>query len=159
MTDNLIPGGVLWFFATGTGLAPFMSLIRDPETYDRFDRVVLVHTVREVAELAYRELISKDLPAHELLGEIVAGKLTYLPAVTREAFRAGHAYHHHDRERLPDGRPRSAAAVAGARPGNALRLRGDERRCAASCWKLVVSWKDRTTSPGSYVVEKAFVTK
>ena len=61
-------------------------LIRDPEVYDRFERVVVAHTVREVRELAYREVISKDLPADEFLGEMVAGKLLYYPSVTREPF-------------------------------------------------------------------------
>jgi ferredoxin--NADP+ reductase len=86
LLDNLLPGRTLWLIATGTGLAPFMSLIREPETYDRFERVVLTHTVREVAELAYRRLITEELPRHELLGEMVAGRLLYYPTVTREPF-------------------------------------------------------------------------
>ena len=84
--DNLLPGRNLWFLATGTGLAPFMSLIRDPEIYDRYDRIVLSHTVREVKELAYRDYIQGELRDHELLGELVREKLVYLPAVTREPF-------------------------------------------------------------------------
>jgi ferredoxin--NADP+ reductase len=71
VTDNLLPGGTLWLLATGTGLAPFMSLIREPEVYERYDRVVVCHTVRQVAELAYRDLITRDLPEHELLGELL----------------------------------------------------------------------------------------
>ena len=85
LLENLLPGRTLWLFATGTGLAPFMSLIREPETYERYERVVLAHTVREVPELAYRELIG-SLPEHEFLGEMVRGRLLYYPSVTRQAF-------------------------------------------------------------------------
>lgn len=85
--DSLLPGRNLYLLATGTGLAPFMSIIRDPETYDRFEKVVLVHGCRQVAELAYGERITKDLPACELIGEMVAEKLVYYPTVTREPFR------------------------------------------------------------------------
>ena len=72
--------------ATGTGLAPFMSIIRDPATYERFEQVVLVHGVRQVNELAYHNYITKELAAHEFLGEMVAGQLLYYPTVTREAY-------------------------------------------------------------------------
>ncbi|MCK8784573.1 ferredoxin--NADP reductase [Roseomonas sp. NAR14] len=87
VTDSLLPGRTLWLIGTGTGLAPWMSLIREPDVYDRFERVVVVHGVREVAELAYQDYITRELPAHELLGELVADKLLYYPTVTREAFR------------------------------------------------------------------------
>lgn len=85
--DNLLPGRNLYLLGTGTGLAPFMSLIKDPETYERYERVVLVHGVRQVSELAYGETITEDLPADEYLGDMVAAKLTYYPTVTREPFR------------------------------------------------------------------------
>jgi ferredoxin--NADP+ reductase len=84
--DNLLPGRHLYLLATGTGLAPFLSIIRDPETYERFEKVVLVHGCRQVAELAYRELISEQMPADEVLGELVANQLIYFPTVTREPF-------------------------------------------------------------------------
>ena len=83
---NLIPGRTLYLLSTGTGLAPFMSIIRDFETYERFDKVVLVHGCREVAELAYSELIREQLPADEYVGELVGEKLIYYPTVTREPF-------------------------------------------------------------------------
>jgi len=86
LTD-LLPAKNLFLFATGTGLAPFMSIIRDPDTYDRFEKVILVHGVRIGSELAYRELISEGLPKHDYLGEQVRDKLIYYPTVTREAFR------------------------------------------------------------------------
>ena len=71
---------------TGTGLAPFLSVIRDPETYERYEQVVLIHGVRQVKELAYREYLSETLAHDEFLGEMVQQKLLYYPTVTREPF-------------------------------------------------------------------------
>ncbi len=85
--DDLTPGRHLYLFSTGTGLAPFMSIVRDPETYERFEKVVVVHGVRTVSELAYADLLRTGLPEDELLGEIVRDKLIYYPTVSREAFK------------------------------------------------------------------------
>ena len=85
--DNLRGGRNLYLIGTGTGLAPFMSIIKDPETYERYERVVLLHGCRQVAELAYGELITKGLPDDEYVGESVREKLVYYPTVTREPFR------------------------------------------------------------------------
>ena len=85
--DNLLPGRHLYLLGTGTGLAPFLSLIRDPETYERFEKVIVLHGCRQVAELAYGEAIISQLPSDELLGEEVRDKLIYYPTVTREPFR------------------------------------------------------------------------
>lgn len=85
--SDLLPGRFLYLFATGTGLAPFMSIIRDPDTYERFEKVVLVHGVRVGSELAYADFIAQELPQHDYLGEQVREKLIYYPTVTREAFR------------------------------------------------------------------------
>jgi ferredoxin/flavodoxin---NADP+ reductase len=87
LLDNLKPGRYLYLVGTGTGLAPFMSLIKDPETYGRFERIILIHGCRQVQELAYGERITHELPAHEFLGESVRDQLIYYPTVTREAFR------------------------------------------------------------------------
>lgn len=84
--DDLTPAPRLWLLATGTGLAPFMSIIKDPATYERFDKVVLVHGVRRVSDLAYHEYLSRELPADALLGEMVSAQLVYWPTVTREPF-------------------------------------------------------------------------
>jgi ferredoxin--NADP+ reductase len=84
---DLKPGKRLYLLGTGTGLAPFMSLIKDPETYERFENVVLVHGVRYRSELAYRDIIEWELTHHEYLGEQVRNKLVYFPTVTRERFR------------------------------------------------------------------------
>lgn len=84
--DNLLPGRNLWLISTGTGLAPFMSIIKDPEVYEAYDKIILTHGVRYVSELAYQNEIG-DLPDNEFFGEMVQGKLLYYPTVTREPFR------------------------------------------------------------------------
>ena len=85
--DDLNPGKHLYLFSTGTGLAPFMSIIRDPDTYERFEKVVLIHGVRLVNELAYGEYIKDELTQDEYIGELVQKQLIYYPTVTREAFK------------------------------------------------------------------------
>jgi ferredoxin--NADP+ reductase len=85
--DGLKPGKRLWMLGTGTGLAPWLSLARDPEVYERFDEVIVTHTVREVADLNYRELLETELKQDEILGELIGPKLKYYPTVTREEFR------------------------------------------------------------------------
>ncbi|KGD94430.1 ferredoxin--NADP reductase [Rhizobium sp. YS-1r] len=84
--DALTPGKRLYMFSTGTGIAPFASLIRDPETYEKFDEVILTHTCREVAELKYGFDLVEEIRNHEFLAEIVGGKLKHYPTVTREEF-------------------------------------------------------------------------
>jgi len=84
--DGLTPGRRLYMIGTGTGLAPWLSLARDPAVYDRFETVVVTHTVRQVADLNYRALLQDELAQDEILGEIVAPKLRYYPTVTREDF-------------------------------------------------------------------------
>lgn len=85
--DDLNPGRHLWLLGTGTGLAPFLSLIRDPEVYDRFEQIIVVHGVRRIADLSYRDFIEREMPRHEFLGDLAQQKLRYLPTVTREPFR------------------------------------------------------------------------
>jgi ferredoxin/flavodoxin---NADP+ reductase len=82
--DALLPGKHIWFLATGTGLAPFASLMRDPETYEKYDSVIMMHTCRDVAELEYGRKLVEDLKNDELIGEMVEGKLLYYPTTTRE---------------------------------------------------------------------------
>ncbi|MEM1412026.1 MAG: ferredoxin--NADP reductase, partial [Pseudomonadota bacterium] len=72
--------------ATGTGLAPYLSIIKDPETYERFETVIVAHGVRREVDLAYRKFITEELPQHPILGELIDGRLRYYPAVTREPF-------------------------------------------------------------------------
>lgn len=87
ITDNLLPGKTLYLLGTGTGLAPFMSVIKDPEVYDLYDKIVLVHGCRFVSELAYSDFITHELPNNEFFGDTVKEKLIYYPTVTREPFR------------------------------------------------------------------------
>ncbi|HQR03578.1 MAG: ferredoxin--NADP reductase [Proteobacteria bacterium] len=85
--SDLKPGKTLYMLSTGTGLAPFVSLVQDPETYERFEKVVLIHGVRQVNELAYAEFFNEHLTGNEFFGEAVREKLVYYPTVTREPFR------------------------------------------------------------------------
>ena len=85
--DGLKPGKRLYMLGTGTGLAPWLSLARDPEVYDRFETVVVTHTVRAVADLNYADLLDHELAEDEILGELIGPKLRYYPTVTREPFK------------------------------------------------------------------------
>ena len=86
LVDDLLPGKHLYLLSTGTGLAPFLSIIRDPYTYEKFDKVIITHGVRYESELAYQDLILNQLPDDEYLGELVKEKLIYYPTVTREDY-------------------------------------------------------------------------
>ena len=85
--DNLRPGKHLYLLSTGTGLAPFLSIIKDPDVYEAFERVILVHGCRYINELTYQKLITEELRNNEYFGDQVSDKLIYYPAVTREPFR------------------------------------------------------------------------
>jgi len=87
LLDDLKPGKHLYYLSTGTGLAPFLSLIRDPAAYEKYEKIVLFHGVRTVSELAYMDFIMNELPNNEFFGEEVRNKLIYYPSVTREPFR------------------------------------------------------------------------
>ena len=82
--DALLPGKRLWMFSTGTGVAPFASVIRDPETYERYDEVILTHTCREAGELIYSKRLVESLVNDPLVGEMVEGKLKLVTSLTRE---------------------------------------------------------------------------
>ncbi|MGH8443347.1 MAG: ferredoxin--NADP reductase [Nevskiaceae bacterium] len=87
LIHDLLPGRTLYLLSTGTGLAPFLSIIRDPQSYARFEKVVLVHGVRQVSDLAYHDYLAHSLPQHDYLGEFVRNQLIYYPTATREPFR------------------------------------------------------------------------
>jgi ferredoxin--NADP+ reductase len=87
VAENLLPGKHLYLFGTGTGLAPFMSIIKDPEVYELYEKIILVHGVRLISELAYQDYITDELPNNEFFGDIIREKLIYYPTVTREPFR------------------------------------------------------------------------
>lgn len=87
IADHLLDGKHLYLISTGTGLAPFMSIIQDPEVYERFDKIILTHGVRTVDELAYQQFIEHELRDNEYFGELIREKLIYYPTVTREAYK------------------------------------------------------------------------
>ena len=86
VTDALKPGRRLFLLGTGTGLAPWMSIIRDPDVYDLFNHIVVVHSVRKVSDLAYRDILEDKLAEDPLVAEVAAEQLHYVPTVTREPF-------------------------------------------------------------------------
>ncbi len=156
---DLKPGRNLYLLGTGTGLAPFLSLIRDPETYERFDKVVVAHGVRHIADLAYERFISEELPQHEFLGEWVRSKLIYYPAVTREPFR-----HQGRLTALLDSG--ALARDCGLPPPDPAHDRFmlcgspamlQDLRSLLDARGFVVS--PRIGTPGDYVIERAFVEK
>jgi ferredoxin--NADP+ reductase len=156
LIDYLLPGKTLYLLGSGTGLAPFMSVARDPDTYDHFENIVLVHGVREVAELAYRDYLTHELPQHEILGEMVRGQLHYYPTVTREAFE------HQGRitTLLETGK---LQADLGLPPLDPTRDRIMMCGSPGLLRDLKVILEQRgfkegsTTTPGDYVIERAFV--
>jgi ferredoxin--NADP+ reductase len=85
--DNLLPGKTLYLLSTGTGLAPFVSIVKGPEIYERFEKIVLVHGCRKISELSYGETVIERLRDDEFLGEYAREQLVYYPTVTREPFR------------------------------------------------------------------------
>jgi ferredoxin--NADP+ reductase len=157
--NDLKPGKNLYLLGTGTGLAPFMSIIRDPETYDRFERIVLAHGVRHINDLAYARYIEEDLPNHEYLGDLVREKLIYYPSVTREPFR--------NRGRITDAiADGDMARVIGLPPldpaFDRVMMCGSPGMLEDTCTLLdgrgfVAS--PRTREQGDYVIERAFVEK
>ncbi len=157
--DDLNPGKHLYVFSTGTGLAPFMSIIRDPETYERFEKVVLIHGVRLVSELAYGDYIKTELPKDEFLGEFVSQQLIYYPTVTREAFRhtgrlttaidSGQLF---EEIGLP---PLDPASDRGMICGSPAMLKETSEMLDRRGFKVSPS----LGHPGDYVFERAFVEK
>jgi len=84
--DALLPGKRLYMFSTGTGIAPFASLIRDPDTYERYEQVILTHTCRQKSELSYGLNLVKDLENDPLVGEMIGDKLLHITSLTREEY-------------------------------------------------------------------------
>jgi ferredoxin--NADP+ reductase len=153
--DYLLPGKRLYLLSTGTGLAPFMSIVRDPETYERFDQVILVHGVRQKEELAYHDLLVDHLPNHEFLGELVTSKLRYYPTVTRESYRnMGRVTELMESGKLFEDLevpPLDPAADRVMICGNPAMLRELKHMLEARGFK-----EGNTSTPGDFVIERAF---
>ena len=153
--DNLLPGKNLWLIATGTGLAPFMSIIKDPEVYDAFEKVIITHGVRYVSELAYQHEI-EALPENEFFGEMVEGKLLYYPTVTREPFRhTGRLTHAMENGKITRDLSLSDFDVENDR----FMICGSPSMLKDTCAILDnLGFKEaRGSNMGHYVVERAFV--
>lgn len=154
--DALLPGKRLWFLATGTGIAPFASLMRDPETYEKYDQVVMMHTCRTVAELDYGRELVESLKDDPLIGEMVGDKLKYYPTTTREDF------HHMGRitDNLSSGK---VFADLGIPPMDKATDRA--MVCGSLAFNIDVKAvlesfdlrEGANSDPQEYVVEKAFV--
>jgi ferredoxin--NADP+ reductase len=158
ITGNLIPGKRLLLLSTGTGLAPFASLIKDPEVYESYETIVLAHGCRQVSELSYGERLVDSLREHELFGPMIADKLIYYPTVTREPFR--------NRGRITDliesGQMFSDTGLSGLdletdrvmMCGSPSML--DELRAMFTAQGFV---EGSHSEPGHFVIEKAFVER
>ncbi len=156
LIDYLLPGKRLYLLGTGTGLAPYLSIVRDPETYEKFEEVIVVHGVREVKELAYRTFLTETLPEHELIGDRVREQLRYYPTVTREAFEhqgritdlieSGQLFSDLG---LPVLDPTQDRAMICGSPGMLRDLKAlfEQRQFK----------EGNTTRPGDFVIERAFV--
>jgi ferredoxin--NADP+ reductase len=159
LLSNLRPGKRLWLFATGTGFAPFASILRDPETYETFETVIAVEGCRQAAELEFATNVVTEVRQHEYLGEIAAEKLRYYATVTREPF--------HHQGRIPDlltsGKMFADLGFEGAI--NA----GDDRVMMCGNPQMLADVKallegagfeeGSSGKPGDFVIEKAFVEK
>ena len=156
LIDYLLPGKNLYLFGTGTGVAPFLSIVRDPETYERFEKVVLVHGVRQVAELAYQDYLSHELPAHEFLGEMDSAQMLYYPTVTREPFRT--------QGRIPEliesGKMQADLGLPKFDPAHDRAMLCGSPAMLRQLKELLEArgfMEGNTTKPGDFVVERAFV--
>lgn len=157
--DDLLPGKNLYLFGTGTGLAPFMSIIKDPTVYERFEKVILVHGVRQVSEFAYKDFISEDLHEHEYLGDMIRNQLIYYPTATREPFR--------NQGRLTDlinsGKLFADIGMPVMSPEHdRAMLCGSPHMLKDTCHILDAKGfiaSPHTGTPGQYVIERAFVEK
>ena len=138
LLDSLLAGRNLYLLGTGTGLAPFLSVVQDPEVYERFEKVVLVHGCRFVRDLAYRTWIGETLPANEVLGETIQRQLVYYPTVTREPFGIAAA----SRTSSRAGRWRATSACR----RSTSRMTASCSAVASRCWPISAPCSRRAAS-------------
>lgn len=157
--DDLLPGENLYLFATGTGLAPFMSIIKDPEVYDRYQNIVLVHGVRYASEVAYADFIQNQLPNNEFFGDSVRNKLIYYPTVTRETFRNQGRI----TELMASGKLFADIGLAPLDPSRDRAMICGSPQMLTDISGMLDSQGFRISAgigqPGDYVIERAFVEK
>lgn len=157
VTDALKPGKRLFLLSTGTGLAPFMSVIRDPDVYDRFDRVIVVHSVRRVSDLAYREVLESLLKDDPLVEDQAREQLSYIPTVTREPFhtqaRITSLIENNGLFHTADGDPHLNPETDRVMMCGSMDMIKD---CAAILEKLGFE-EGSNAKPADFVIEKAFV--
>lgn len=154
--DALEPGAHLLMIGTGTGLAPFLSVLREPDTHERFGNIVISHTVRQAEELAYRSMLEEDIRTDEIFGELLKDRFTYYPTVTRGSFhRQGRVT-----DRIRDGR---FAADLGLPEGDFSTTRWmicgsiDFNREMIEILEGAGLREGTRSNPGQFVVERAFV--
>jgi len=159
LISDLHPGRNLYLLSTGTGLAPFLSIVRDPETYERFERVVVMHGVRYIDDLAYHELLSQTLPNDELLGEMISRQMHYYPVVSREPYEnSGRVT-----TLLDEGRVTEDLGLEPLDPkhdramicGSPAMLEDSAALLDARGFEI----SPHIGAPGDYVIERAFVSK
>lgn len=158
LLGNLRPGKRLFLLATGTGFAPFGSLLRDPEIYEAFDAVYVIYGCRQAAELEYATRVTIEVREHELLGDLVADKLHYYATVTQEP------YHHHGRitDLIENGRLFADLGVPGLDAQNdRVMICGNPNMTAQLRAMLGARGfhEGSSTTPGDFVVEKAFADR
>jgi ferredoxin--NADP+ reductase len=159
LLHDLKPGKRLYLLSSGTGLAPFMSIIKDPQTYERFEKVILVHGVRYRSELAYRDYIEWELTHHEYLGEQIRNQLIYFPTVTRERFR----YQGRITELIENGKLFSDTGMPPLSPAaDRIMICGSPAMLADL--SVLLDERGFEISPhvgeaGDYVIERAFVSR
>ena len=155
--EGLRPGKRLYLVGTGTGLAPWLSLVRDPDVYANFDEVIVTHTVREARDLSYRDLFEAELTRDPKVGAMAAAKLRYYPSVTREAFK----YEGRITDLIANGKLFDDLGVPALNPKvDRLMLCGSPGLLADLKTMLTERGYDEgaVSTPGDYVLEKAFVT-
>ena len=158
IADNLIPGKRLLLLSTGTGLAPFASLIKDPDVYEQFETIVLVHGCRQVSELAYGEELVAKLQDDELFGPLLGREAGVLSDRHPRAVPQPRPHHRPDHVRAAVQRYRAGAAEYRKRPHHDVRQPGDAGRAAADvrCARFL---EGNHNEPGHFVIEKAFVER
>lgn len=155
---NLKPGKRLFFLCTGTGFAPFASLLRDPECFEQYEKVYVIYGCRQAAELTYATKTTIEVREHELLAELAEGKLEYYATVTREP------YHHQGRvtDLIASGKLFADLGTTGLDPEHdRIMICGNPEMTADLRKMLTAAGFDEgsSTTPGSFVVEKAFVDR